>query len=104
MTKYKKNDIVLVKSRAGSAIPDIHVKLLKRVVVKERKSRDPKYPWPAYSGWEATPVYQHEINLLKKQWSIPFTEPEKDLTFVYDEDIIKKESKNEHIRNRRKKQ
>ena len=89
--KYKVNDIVLVKSPAGDAIPHIHVKLLKRVVVKPSKGRN--MDWPGYSGWEATPVYQKEIDILRKKWSIPFTKPEKDLTFVYDRDILHKEKK-----------
>ena len=99
--KYKEGDIVLVKSRAGESIPKIHVKLMKRIVVKARKGNT--FDWPGVSGWEATPVYQEEIDLLRKKWSIPLTKPGKDLTFVYDDDIIKKEGKNEHIRNRRQK-
>tara|TARA_R100001082_G_scaffold103379_2_gene74031 strand:- start:2200 stop:2475 length:276 start_codon:yes stop_codon:yes gene_type:complete len=89
--KYKVNDVVLVKSPAGNAIPHIHVKLLKRIVVKASKGRS--MDWPGYSGWEATPVYQKEIDILRKKWSIPFTKPEKDLTFVYDRDILHKEKK-----------
>ena len=89
--KYKVNDIVLVKSPAGDAIPHIHVKLLKRIVIKSSKGRS--MDWPGYSGWEATPVYQKEIDILRKKWSIPFTKPEKDLTFVYDRDILHKEKK-----------
>ena len=85
---YKIGDIVLVKSGAGNAIPHFHVKLLKRIIVKKRKGRT--FDWPEYSGWEATPVYQNEIDILRKKWSIPYTKPEKDLTFVYDRDIIKK--------------
>ena len=49
--------------------------------------------WPGYSGWEATPVYQDEIDILKKEWSIPLTK--KDLTFVYDRNIINKETLDE---------
>ena len=89
--KYRVNDIVLVKSPAGDAIPHIHVKLLKRIVIKPSKGRS--MDWPGYSGWEATPVYQKEIDILRKKWSIPFTKPEKDLTFVYDRDILHKEKK-----------
>ena len=29
-----------------------------------------------------------KIDKLRKEWSIPFKNPEKDLTFVYDQDII----------------
>ena len=87
--KYKKNDIVLTRSCAGDSIPPIHVKLIKRVVVAPSKGTS--MDWPGYSGWEATPVYQDEIDILKKEWSIPLTK--KDLTFVYDDDILNKEKK-----------
>ena len=83
-----KDDIVLVKSRAGDAIPPIHVKLLERIIVEPRKGN--RIDWPGYSGWTATPVCQKEIAILKKEWSIPFKKANKDLTFVYDDDIIKK--------------
>ena len=85
---YKKDDIVLVKSRAGDIIPPIHVRLLEREVVAPRKGN--RIDWPGYSGWMATPIYQKEIEILKKEWSIPLTKVNKDLTFVYDDDIIKK--------------
>ena len=89
--KYKKNDIVVVRSRAGTAIPLVHVKLLKKITVISRTGNN--MDWPGYTGWEATLVYQDEIDILRKQWSIPFTKPGKDLTFVYDDDIIRKEKK-----------
>ena len=89
--KYKTGDVVLVKSSAGEAIPHIHVRLLKKITVKPRKGNS--FDWPGYSGWEATPVYQKEIDKLRKEWSIPFKNPEKDLTFVYDRDIIIKRGK-----------
>ena len=44
--------------------------------------------WPGYSGWEATPVFQEEIDILRKEWSIPFTQPDVEMTFVYDSSII----------------
>jgi len=84
--KYKVDDIVLVKSRAGEAIPDVHVKLLERVIVKPEKVN--KTAWPGYSGWNATLVDQDEIDMLRKEWNIPFTKANVDLTFVYDENII----------------
>tara|TARA_R110000744_G_scaffold94780_1_gene183158 strand:+ start:2809 stop:3078 length:270 start_codon:yes stop_codon:yes gene_type:complete len=86
--KYKIDDIVLVKSGVGETIPNIHVRLLERVIIKPRKGNN--MDWPGYSGWEATPVYQEEIDILRKKWSIPLKTPGKDLTFVYDRDIIKK--------------
>jgi hypothetical protein len=102
--KYNKGDIVLVKSVAGESIPAIHVKLTKRVIVRETK---PKFngrrwgmEWPGYSGWEAVAVYQKEIDMLRKEWSIPYKKPGEDVLFVYDEDIIHK--KNKSKRNRRK--
>lgn len=86
--KYKKNDIVVVRSSAGEDIPLIHVKLLNYIKVEARKGNS--MDWPGYSGWEATPVYQEEVDMLRKRWSIPLKTPGKDLTFVYDRDIIKK--------------
>jgi hypothetical protein len=84
----KIGDIVLVKSPAGDAIPHIHVKLLKRVVVKPSKGT--KIDWPGYSGWEATPAFQEEIDALWKEWNIPLRNAGEDQTFVYDDCIIKK--------------
>jgi len=69
-TQYKKEDIVLVKSCAGPAIPHLHVRLLEREVVPPCKGNH--IDWPGYSGWTATPVYQKEIEILRKEWSIPF--------------------------------
>jgi len=85
--KYKKNDIVLVKSRAGDTIPHIHVKLLDRKVVKPRKGN--KMDWPGYSGWDAEVLYEEEVVVLRKEWSIPLHVG--DTTWVYDDSIIKKE-------------
>ena len=82
-----KGDIVLVKSRAGDIIPPLHVKLLERIIVEPRKGNN--FDWPGYSGWTATPVDEKEIEILRKEWSIPLTKINKDLTFVYDDDILK---------------
>ena len=87
-SQYKKDDIVLAKSVAGDGIPPIHVRLLEREVVSPRKGN--RIDWPGYSGWMATPIKQKEIDLLRKEWSIPLKKVNKDLTFVYDDDIIKK--------------
>jgi hypothetical protein len=84
----KAGDIVLVKSPAGDAIPHIHVKLLKRIIVKPSKGN--KMDWPGYSGWDATPVFQEEIDGLWKEWCIPLRKANADITFVYDYCIIKK--------------
>ena len=96
MKKYKKGDIVLVKSVAGDAIPNIHVRLLERVVVKSTPGRRSGFKtsmdWPGYSGWEAEIIYQEEADVLRKEWSIPFDGPG-DTTFVYDYCIIKKPRK-----------
>jgi hypothetical protein len=96
---YKPGDIVLVSSPAGDVIPKVHVKLKKRIIVKERKGRlvgfKKSMDWPGYSGWEATLVYQDEIDVLRKRWSIPYTTPGKDITFVYDYNIIKKSKRND---------
>jgi hypothetical protein len=84
----KAGDIVLVSSSAGDIIPCIHVRLLKRIIVKPSKGN--RMDWPGYSGWEATPIFQEEIDFLRKEWNIPFLEIEKDITFVYDDNIIKR--------------
>jgi hypothetical protein len=86
--KYKKGDIVLVRSSAGKAIPKFHVKLLEKFVVLPSKGRS--IDWPGYVYWHATPIYQHEVKTLRKKWHISFQKAGKDLTFVNEEDIIKK--------------
>jgi hypothetical protein len=95
--KYKKGDVVLVKSRAGDSIPKIHVKLLNRIVVKGKKGKyvglRKTMDWPGYSGWEAVTVYQSEIDILRKRWGIPYKKPGEDILFIYDGDIISIEKK-----------
>jgi hypothetical protein len=93
-SRYKVGDIVLIKSPAGDCIPNTHVRLLKRVIVEDTKPKRVgirmTMDWPGYSGWEATPVFKEECENLRKEWSIPFTNPGNDITFVYDRNIIKK--------------
>lgn len=85
---YTKNDIVLVKSMAGSAIPNVHVKLIKKHVVKEKQGN--KITWPAYVGWDAKLIYKNEVLKLKKRFCIPYEFPNKVTTFVFEDDIISK--------------
>jgi len=87
-TKYKVNDIVLVKSRAGTAIPNVHVKLLKKYVIRERKGL--RMDWPGYIGWDAKLIYKKEIEILRKKFRIPYKFPKDVNTFVYQDDIISK--------------
>ena len=56
--------------------------------------------WPGFSGWNAEIVFQEEADLLRKEWSIPFSGPG-DRTFVYDSSIIKK-PRNPSLKNNRK--
>ena len=95
-SRYKVGDIVLVKSCAGDVIPNIHVKLIERVIVKptppKRVGFKMSMEWPGFSGWNAEIVFQEEADLLRKEWSIPFSGPG-DRTFVYDSSIIKKPRK-----------
>jgi hypothetical protein len=104
MASYKVGDIVLVKSSAGDCIPNVHVKLLKRIVTKPTKGKQigirRTMDWPGYSGWEAEMVYQDEIDDLRKNWSIPFEKPG-DSTFVYDCNIVKKPRKRRSIDSRK---
>lgn len=78
----------MVRSPAGDVIPNIHVELLERVVVKP--SRGNTMDWPGYSGWEARLVFQEEADFLRTNWSIPYKNVEDSQTFVYDSSIIKK--------------
>ena len=86
MRNYKPGDIVLVKSIAGDAIPKIHVRLTRRVIVKETKGKRVgirmTMDWPGYSGWEAEVVFQDEIDNIRKNWSIPFESPETKLSYM----------------------
>jgi len=91
---YKVNDIVLVKSAAAPAIPSVHVKLLKKIVVKPDKYTK------GYIGWEAKLIYEKEVNMLRKKWSIPFKYPDDVETFVYEKDIIKKARRKKNHRKR----
>ena len=101
--KYKKGDIVLVKSIAGDAIPNIHIKLNEKVVVKPtpgklvgfKKSMD----WPGYEGWYGEIVYQEEADILRRDWSIPLDVG--DVTFIYDHCIIRKARKDNRLKNRK---
>jgi hypothetical protein len=93
-SKYRIGDTVLVKSPAGDAIPKIHVKLLRRIVVDptpgKRVGFKTTMDWPGYAGWEATPVFQSEIDALRRDWCIPLVKANVDVTFVYDECIVRK--------------
>ena len=82
LMKYKVGDIVLVKSSAGPAIPNVHVKLLQKI--KRNTSFD-----PAYIIWKAHLTKRKEADMLRKQWQIPFKFPDEVETFVYETDVIK---------------
>ena len=84
---FKPGEIVLIKSRAGSAIPNIHVKLVEKNIVKPSKGNN--FDWPGYTGWRCELVYKSEADMLKKNFSIPFEGPG-DETYVFEEDIIKR--------------
>ena len=83
---YKKGDIVMVRSRVSNIIPDVHVKLKKRIVVKKRKGNH--IDWPGYVGWECELINKREIEKLRKRFCIPFMYPKNVETFIYEEDII----------------
>ena len=79
---YKVGDIVLVKSSAGKAIPNFHVKLLQKI--KRNTSFD-----SCYIIWKARLTKRKEVDMLRKQWQIPFKFPNEVETFVYETNIIK---------------
>ena len=80
--KYSVGDIVLVKSSAGKSIPNIHVKLLQKI--KRETSFD-----PVYIIWRAHLTKRKEVDMLRKQWQIPFKFPDEVETFVYETNVIK---------------
>jgi hypothetical protein len=98
---YKKDDIVLIKSRAGDGIPAIHVKLIERVEVKPFKGTT--IEWPGYVGWTCVLTKPEEADILRKKWSIPFKFPDNIDTFAFEEEIIKK-VKNSPKKKRKKKE
>lgn len=85
---YKVNDIVLATSCAGKGMPPMHVKLTKKIIVEAKKGNT--IDWPGYVGWECELLDPNEVEILRKQWSIPFSYPDKVDTFVFDSNIIKK--------------
>ncbi len=82
LMKYKVGDVVLVKSSAGPAIPNFHVKLLQKI--KRITSFD-----PPYIVWKARLTKHKEADMLRKQWQIPFKFPNEVETFVYETNITK---------------
>jgi len=82
LMKYKVGDIVLVRSSSGKAIPNFHVKLLKKI--KRNTSYD-----SSYIVWKACLTKRKEADMLRKQWQIPFKFPDEVETFVYETNIIK---------------
>ena len=84
---YKVGNIVLVRSRAGTAIPPVHVKLLKKHSVKGTKGN--RMDWPEYTYWEAKLIYKKEVKMLRKRFCIPYSYPEDVYTNVFEADIIK---------------
>ena len=74
---YKKNDKVLIRSPAGDIIPLVEVILIEQTTY----------------GWMCKLTKEEDINMLKKQWGIPFRYPDKVDTFVFESNIIKKVKK-----------
>ena len=79
---YNIGDIVKVKSRFGTAIPDVHVKLVEK---HKRKCYDTN---KLYYMWKTKLIYKREVEILKKRFCIPFKYPNNVETFIYEEDII----------------
>ncbi len=95
LMKYKKDDIVLVKSSAGPGIPPFHVKLIERIVRKPPND-------PEYIIWRSHLTKEEEVNILRKEWHISFSFPEQIETFILESNIIKK-AKNVKKRNKKRK-
>lgn len=84
---YNKGDIVLIRTPMCPAIPNIHVKLLSRVVVKPSKGN--VTDWAGHTGWECELTKESEAKELKRRWGIPYCFPGDISTFTYESDIIK---------------
>ncbi len=95
-TKYKPGDIVLVRSSAGSAIPDVHVRLIESHFVKGSKGNT--IDWPEFIWWDTELTKESVVKMLKKRFQIPYVWPDDVATCVYDSDIIKKVRKNKNYR------
>ena len=85
---YKKGDVVLVRSLAGTAIPHIRVRLCKKII--EPPKTYGTFNDKGYVAWDATLIYKSEIQKLNKEWSISWKYPDNVEIFVFEEDIIKK--------------
>jgi len=91
MSSYKKGDVVLIQPSAGPALPQVHVRLIERVIEPKRGH------WTGYSGWETELIYKREVDILRKQWQIPFRKVG-DRTFVYDSEIIRRVKNKKNFR------
>ena len=87
---YEKGDVVLVRCRNVSA-PLIRVKLLEKEVFKGHKGKYINFP--PYVGWSAIITNRKDCDMLRKNWSIPFSWPDERTTFVFEEEIIRKVNK-----------
>mgnify|MGYP003627954844 CR=1 FL=1 len=88
---YKKGDTVLIKSIAGDCIPSVHAVLIKKI-----ESQD------GWIGWECKLINEKEIKMLRKEWSIPYKYPKDVDTFTYEDDIIKKVTRQRKTKSRPK--
>lgn len=85
---YKKDDVVIINSPAGAGIPHVHVRLIEREEVKPVKGRT--FDWPGYVGWECELIKKEEVEILRKEWNIPFRWPDRVSTFTFEKNIVKK--------------
>lgn len=97
-SKYKPGDIVLAKSPAGDCIPAVHVRLIERTYVPERKDppfhRGSSVATPEYATWSSVLVRKEDADLLRKEWGIPFKFPNDIKTCTFERCIVKIIKKN----------
>tara|TARA_R100001163_G_scaffold22165_1_gene18781 strand:+ start:684 stop:944 length:261 start_codon:yes stop_codon:yes gene_type:complete len=84
--KYKKGDIVIVKSAAGKDIPSFHVQLIEKIYRKPPKD-------PEYVIWRCKLTKKREADKLRKEWQIQFKFPDEVETYVYETSIIRRVNK-----------
>lgn len=99
-SKFRAGDVVLAKSCAGKAIPDVKLKLLEKITIAASKGNN--FDWPGYIQWRAILICEEEVKMLKKRFQIPYSYPEDVETYVFDRDIIKKLKNNKKSVTRRR--
>ena len=85
---WKPGDHVWVRSPAGDGIPEVQVELVSREVREPRKGNT--FDWPGYSVWNARLIKKSEVQMLRKEWCIPYSWPDHRECVVFEADIVRR--------------